>query len=66
MKLISYRNNKHKLSIQIFSDENNSDLPLIFLLIFSIFFIRKKWVKLLFLIFRFLILLQYKFTSLYY
>lgn len=42
MKLISYRNNKHKLSIQIFSDENNSDLSLIFLLIFLFFFIRKK------------------------
>lgn len=55
MKLISYRNNKHKLSIQIFSDENNSDLSLIFLLIFFIFFIRKKWEKLLFLIFRFFV-----------
>lgn len=33
MKLINYRNNKHKLSIQ-FSDENNSDLSLIFFLSF--------------------------------
>lgn len=42
MKLISYRNNKHKLSIQIFSDENNSDLSLIFLLIFLFFLLEKK------------------------
>lgn len=42
MKLISYRNNKHKLSIQIFSDENNSDLSLIFLLNFLFFLLEKK------------------------
>lgn len=44
MKLISYRNNKHKLSIQIFSDENNSDLSLIFLLIFLFFLLEKKYI----------------------
>lgn len=42
MKLISYRNNKHKLSIQIFNDKNNSDLSLIFLLIFLFFLLEKK------------------------
>lgn len=44
MKLTSYRNNKHKLSIQIFSDENNSDLSLIFLLIFLFFLLEKKYI----------------------
>lgn len=42
MKLTSYRNNKHKLSIQIFNDKNNSDLSLIFLLIFLFFLLEKK------------------------